>query len=191
MRILFVTANCANGYIDIEREHRALQKIVEAGNGSIHILPAAEPADLQDALRASSNPCFDILHFSGHATEEEGLILRGQGRGKETLSGDAFREMLRGSGVKLVLLNACGSESTLAAIIDVVPMAIGAVREVRDVAARQFSGHFYRAVIGGATVREAFDISIEKGRKGVPAYSCVGRDLCLNDIRAGLHHTGN
>ena len=190
MRILFVTANSANDYIDIEREHRTLQKIVEAGSGSIHILPAAEPADLQEALRANSKACFDILHFSGHATEEEGLILRGQGRGKEALSGDAFREMLSGSGVKLVVLNACGSESTLATIVDSVPMAIGAVREVRDVVARQFTGNFYRALIEGATVREAFDISIEKGKKGVPAYACMGRDLCLDNVRTELHQSG-
>jgi hypothetical protein len=188
MRILFVSANSANDYIDIEREHRTLQKIVEASGGSLHVLPAAEPADLGDALQENSKETrFDILHFSGHATEEEGLILRGQGRRNEALSGEVFGEMLRGSGIKLVVLNACGSESTLTSIVDAVPMVVGAAREIRDVVARQFAGNFYRALSEGTTVREAFDASIKKGKKGVPAYLCVGRDLYLDDARARLH----
>ena len=39
-------------YIDIEREHRTLQRIADAGGHSLSVLPAAEVTDLRDALDA-------------------------------------------------------------------------------------------------------------------------------------------
>lgn len=188
MRILLVTANCANAYIDIEREHRTLQRIVGDGGHSLSVLPAAEVADLRDALVTSrADNGYDVLHFSGHATREDGLILRAEGRRKAIVGGEVLSQYLKGSGVHLVFLNACCSESLLESLSGVVPVVIGATRDIRDVVARQFAGNFYRALSEGATVREAFDTSIEKSKKGVPAYMCVGRDLYLDDVPARLH----
>ena len=105
MRILLVTANCANAYIDIEREHRTLQRIAAAGGHSLSVLPAAEVTDLRDALATDrARPPFDILHFSGHATPEDGLILRAEGRRKATIGGEVLSQYLKGSAVRLVLL---------------------------------------------------------------------------------------
>ena len=182
MRILLVTANCANAYIDIEREHRTLQRIADAGGHSLSILPAAEVTDLRDALATDrARPPFDILHFSGHATPDEGLILRAKGRHKATIGGAVLGKYLQGSGVRLVVLNACCSESQLEALSEVVPVVIGATRNIRDVVARQFTGNFYGALNEGATDRVAFETALAKGKKGKPAYRRVGRDIRLTD----------
>lgn len=178
MRILFVFANSANDYIDIEREHRTLQRIVDAGNHSLSVLPAAELADLRDALKGNARKDgFDILHFSGHATEEKGLIMRAKGRKNAALTGTMLRELLRGSGVQLVVINACSGESLLEEISDAVPAAIGATRAIRDVSARRFTASFYDALSTSATVSQAFELALSIGRKGTPQYVRVGRDL--------------
>jgi hypothetical protein len=188
MRILLVTANCANAYIDIEREHRSLQRLVAEGGHSLSVLPAAEVADLRDALvtnRAENG--YDVLHFSGHATREDGLILRAKGRRKAMLGGTVLGQYLKGSGVRIVVLNACCSESLLVALGDVVPVVIGATRDVRDVVARQFTGNFYGALNEGATVRVAFEAALAKGKKGSPAYLRVGHDIRLTDDQRISH----
>jgi hypothetical protein len=180
MDILFVSANSRDEYLDIEREHRTLQKLVETGQHSLQVLPAAEVADLRDALRSNGKQRhFDILHFSGHITEEEGLHFRGKGRRKETLSGERLKEILSGSDVKLVVLNACHSEALATSISEVVPAAIGTTRVIRDVVARQFTRNFYAALNEKATVKEAFELALKKGKQGSPAYRRPGEDFAI------------
>jgi hypothetical protein len=177
MDILFVSANSRDEYIDIEREHRTLQKLVETGGHSLRVLPAAEVSDLRDALRANEKErAFDILHFSGHATQKEGLHLRGEGRQKEVLGGETLKELLKGSGVKLVVLNACHSEALAVSLSEVVPATIGTTRIVRDVAARRFTRHFYSALKDNATVKDAFETALKKQKQSSsPAFMHAGR----------------
>jgi len=172
MDILFVSANSRDEYIDIEREHRSLQKLVETGGHSLHVLPAAEITDLRDALKANKkNKIFDILHFSGHVTEEEGLQLRGEGRRKDVLNGETLKELLKGSGVKLVVLNACHSEALATSLSEVIPAAIGTTRKIRDVAARQFTRNFYGALKDHASVKGAFEAALKTQKQSsTPAY---------------------
>jgi len=180
MDILFVSANSRDQYVDIEREHRSLQKLVEAGGHSLRVLPAAEVVDLRDAVRSNGHEKpFDILHFSGHITEKEGLHLRGKGRQKETFSGEKLKELLTGSEVRLVVLNACHSETLAISISEVVPAVIGAVHLIRDVVARQFTRNFYAALNENSTVKEAFEFALKQGKQGRPAYVHVGQDFAI------------
>lgn len=177
MNILFVSANSANAYMDIEREHRTLQKLVEEGEHSLRVLPAAEVTDLRDALKTNQKEMgFDILHFSGHITAEEGLHFRGAGRRKEILSGEKLKEFLKGSKVKLVVLNACHSEALAVSLSEVVPAAIGTTRKIRDVAARRFTRHFYSALKDDASVTDALQAALKKEKpSSSPAYMHAGR----------------
>ena len=146
----------------------------------MRVLPAAEVEDIRDALRLNGKKRpFDILHFSGHITEDEGLHLRGKGRLKETLSSETLKEFLSGSEVKLVVLNACHSEAYATSISEVVPAAIGTTREIRDVVARQFTRNFYAALIQKSTVKEAFELALARGKQGNPAYMHAGKDFAI------------
>lgn len=179
MDILFVSANSANEYIDIEREHRTLQKLVASGGHSLQVLPAAEVADLRDALRANSkHKGFDILHFSGHATEKQGLHLRGEGRRTDFLSGETLKKFLKGSRIRLVVLNACHSEDLAVVLSEVVPAAIGTTRIIPDIAARGFTRDFYAALKDQASVKEALKAALRKQRPGsTPGYMHAGENL--------------
>jgi hypothetical protein len=181
MKIILATANSRNEYIDIEREHRTIARIVEAGGHSLHVLPAVEISDLRDALAGNRRRCsFDVLHFSGHATSEHGLHLRGRGRQTAYLGSEILRGYLKGSGIRLLVLNACCSKSFLTTLGDVVPAVIGATWDIRDVVARQFTANFYNALADGNSIGEAFDEALAKGKAGVPAYRRLGQDFRLN-----------
>jgi hypothetical protein len=179
MDILFVSANSRDEYLDIEREHRTLQRLVDDSEHSLRVLPAAEAADLRDALDSNGNePVFDILHFSGHVTEEEGLHLRGEGRQKDVLSADSLKELLRGSKVKLVVLNACRSEPLANSLSEVVPAVIGTTRVIPDVAAMRFTQHFYSALKDELSVEEAFEAAMQKQKpSSSPAYMHAGHAI--------------
>lgn len=172
MDILFVSANCADAYMDIEREQRTLQNLTKSEGHSLHLLPAAEIPDLRAALIANRrDKAFDILHFSGHATQEKGLHLRGAGRQQAFLPVETLKEFLQDSGIRLVVLNACSSEAIARSLIDVVPAVIGTTRKVRDVVARQFTRLFYAALKENATVVEALDAALKEQKTSAsPAY---------------------
>lgn len=176
MDILFVCANSADAYMDIEREQRTLQRLTKSGGHSLHVLPAAEIPDLQEALSANrKDKAFDILHFSGHATEEKGLHLRGAGRQQAFLSVENLKECLKDSGVRLVVLNACNSEALALSLSEVVPAVIGTTRKVRDVVARQFTRLFYAALREDASVVEALEAVLKEQRTSAsPAYIHAG-----------------
>lgn len=175
MDILFVSANSADAYMDLEREQRTLQKLTESEGHSLHVLPAAEIPDLHEALSANGKArTFDILHFSGHATQEKGLHLRGAGRRQAYLAVDSLKRLLEDSGIRLVVLNACNSEGLALSLAEVVPAVIGTTRKVRDVVARQFTRIFYSALKDNATVAEALDAALKQQRTSVsPAYMHV------------------
>ena len=176
MRILFVFANSADAYMDIEREHRTLQQLADATGHTLQVLPAAEINDLCEALRsADMEEHYDVLHFSGHVSEDRGLELRGIGRTRDILDGDALQALLAGTGVKLVVLNACQSESLATLLSEVVPAAIGTTRKVRDVAARQFTREFYEALMQGVDAEEAFELALQQQKQSAtPAYVVKG-----------------
>ena len=174
-----VTANFRDSYIDIEREHRTLQRLLRNGNHDLQVLPAAEIIDLQQALAANKKSRgVDILHFSGHATLEDGLHLRDHGRGRDFLDAAPLKNLLSDSGVKLLLLNACHSELLVTALSEVLPAVIGTTRAVRDVAARQFTRDFYEAITGKSTIRTAFETALKKQKPAAsPAYTSAGEGL--------------
>ena len=179
MRVLLVTANFRESYIDVEREHRTLQRLLQGTDNQLQVLPAAEIADLRQALKTTREADgIDILHFSVHATLEDGLHLRGPGRTKDFLQAEQLKILLKNTGIKLVVLNACESDALAIAASEVVPAAIGTTRLVRDVAARQFTRNFYEAIAEESTIRAAFEAALEKQKPAAtPAYMYAGIDL--------------
>ncbi len=175
MDILFVSANSADAYMDIEREQRTLQKLTQSGGHSLRLLPAAEVTDLQEALTANKkDKAFDILHFGGHATVEKGLHLRAAGRQQAFLGVEQLKELLEDSGIRLVVLNACNSKALAESLCEVIPAVVGTTGTVRDVVARQFTRVFYTALKANATVIEALQAALkEQKTSSSPAYMCA------------------
>lgn len=90
----------------------------------------------------------DIVHFSGHGTGAEGLMLVGQDGKPKPATGDALAELFgivndEIKRVRCVLLNACYAEEQARAIFQRIDNVIGMRKEVKDDAAIAFATGFY------------------------------------------------
>ena len=104
----------------------------------------------------------DIVHFSGHGTGAEGLVLVGQDDKPRPATGDALASLFKIVNeikpVRCVLLNACYAEEQARAIFRHIDNVIGMRREVKDDAAIAFSVGFYDGLARQLPTRTAFDL---------------------------------
>jgi len=128
----------------------------------------AQPgATLKDVIAALMERT-DIFHFSGHSefAEERGEIILADARNQAAaIAADRFAEVLRGKGVRLVVLGACETgrrdginvwSSVAAALLKVgIPAVVAMQFTIQDTLAAAFCSTFYRALIAGYTVDEA------------------------------------
>lgn len=120
---------------------------------------AARPDDLLQALN-EERP--QIVHFSGHGTLTNELVLLDD-RGKaKTVSKSAIASLFKTmkDQIRIVVLNACFSNEQAVAITRYVDCAIGMKIAIGDTAAITFAAAFYRAIGFGHSVKDSFDQGI-------------------------------
>jgi hypothetical protein len=159
-KILILTANPrGTAKLRLDEEVRdikeGLRQAKERDRFIIESEWAVRPRDIRRAI-LHSKP--QVIHFSGHGSEDGGLAFENEvGQVQllhpEALSGlfDLFSEY-----VKCVLLNACYSEIQADAIVQHVDFVIGMNREIGDRAAIEFSVGFYDALGAGYSVEIAY-----------------------------------
>ena len=161
IRILILSANpWTTGRILVDEEEREIFEKIDEGpyrhRFEIHNRAATKVVDLQKLLM-KHRP--HIVHFSGHGTKQERIILGGaHGRGK-TVDQQGLADLfaLYRNHVRLVLLNACFTRAQAHLISRVINYSIGAGHAIGDKAGVAFAGAFYRALGYGKSVKEAFE----------------------------------
>ena len=99
-----------------------------------------------------------VVHFSGHGTEEDELVL-------QDLNGDYAFVSLSSivntfqhfDSVRLIFFNSCHSYNLAAACTQYIDAAIGMNKEIGDKAARVFATQFYSAIGFGKSIPNAFN----------------------------------
>jgi len=162
IKILFLSANpVGTNPLRLDEEVRAIAEKIRASeyreNLELISRPALRPDDFLQAL-LEHKP--DIVHFSGHgSTSEELIVLDENGKpkpiGKQALSG-LFRTLK--DNVRVVLLNACYTRGQAEIIAGAIDCTIGINKPIGDKAAIVFAASFYRAIGFGRSVQEAFDL---------------------------------
>jgi hypothetical protein len=159
-------------------EYARIEDAVDALEGRVTVQPmTADPGsasldDLQDALRRGPN----VLHFIGHGGFDEDaggylvLAARGGQAGPQAVDAEVLASYLRGSDVRLAVLNACESARTdptdsFAGVAPRLvqaglPAVVAMQTLLPDAAAPVFSGAFYRALADGWPV----DAAVAAGR---------------------------
>jgi hypothetical protein len=173
VKILFLSANpSSTSRLGLDEEIRAItQKIrASAHRDLVEIVAywAVQPDDLLQALNEHEP---HIIHFSGHGSNAQEIILN-DGRGlPQPVSKKALVNLFKTfkGNIRMVLLNACFSQPQAEGIVEHVPCAIGMSNSIGDRAAISFAASFYRAIGFGRTVKEAFD-------QGVAALMLEGID---------------
>lgn len=112
-----------------------------------------------------------VVHFSGHGSANEELILHNDAGVAKPVSKAALQALFRTlkDNIRLVVLNACYSKPQAEGIVEVIDCAVGMSKTIGDEAAIVFAGSFYRALGFGLSVQDAF----EQGRtalllEGIP-----------------------
>lgn len=140
-------------------------------NGS---MPGAKLGDLVNQLMQRT----DIFHFSGHGEgaaplaadpnsnePEGGIVLSDDQNYAVPISAGRFAEVLRGRGIRLVVLASCETgrrnghnvwSGVAASLLRAgIPAVIAMQYAVQDDLAAAFSGALYRALVAGLTIDEA------------------------------------
>jgi CHAT domain len=104
-----------------------------------------------------------IVHFSGHGTGKDGIVLEDETGKAELLSTEQLSSLFKlfaSKGVKCVLLNACYSKEQADAIANHIPYVIGMNQSIGDKAAIIFAVAFYDALGAGESIEFAFDLGV-------------------------------
>jgi CHAT domain len=101
-----------------------------------------------------------IVHFSGHGTGDDGLVMEDETGKTHLVDTVALTEQfeLFASNVECVVLNACYSEVQASAIAQHIPYVIGMNKEIGDKAAIKFATAFYSALGAGESVEFAYKL---------------------------------
>jgi hypothetical protein len=106
----------------------------------------------------------EIVHFSGHGGEGDGIYLEDELGRAAAVSGVALADLFarfKGT-LRIVFLNACESLSTADAFLPFVEYAIVMKRRVTDRTAIVFALAFYRALALGRSCPDAFRLGINQ-----------------------------
>ncbi len=181
--------------IRVDRELSQISAVLrEAPLGKrivLHPALAVTPDELQRTLVAH-HP--QMVHFSGHGTETNAIVVEEASGQPRTIPGDGLLELLQifKDGLRLVVLNACHSEAQARDIAAYVDAAVGMAGSISDDAAMSFSRAFYRAVAHGEHLQRAFElgcsqIGLDKfpEEAGIPRLFVLRedpRDIVLVDV---------
>lgn len=161
IKILFLSANPAGNLpLALDEEIREITNKIRAAEyrNSIELISrwAIRPDDLLQALNEHKP---HIVHFSGHGSPTDEIILLDNNRNPKPVSQVALASLFRTlkDNVQVVFLNACYSRPQAEAITQTIDCAIGINKAIGDQAAITFAASFYRAIGFGRSVQEAFD----------------------------------
>jgi RNA polymerase subunit RPABC4/transcription elongation factor Spt4 len=192
--------------VNLPKEQRAIRAALSNLPGlEVEYLPEYDGAyddgipgaGLSDVMKALSQPT-DVFHFGGHGEflkqlgpggedimGQGGIILADRENQAVPLPGDRLMEILRGKGVRLVVLGACETArrdtfhvwSSVAASLlrGGIPAVVAMQFSIQDDLAAAFMADFYEALVAGKQIDEALAL----GRAAIRAEALNGR----RDIR--------
>ncbi len=159
IKILFLAANPLDTvFLRTDEEARAIDVALRQAanrNFEIRVHGAVRINDLQDLLLRHQP---DIVHFSGHGTEQNELLLVDANGNGVRVSGAALRQLftvLKGN-IRCIVLNACYTETQAKALAEVIDCVVGIEDVISDEGARQFATAFYRGLGYEKSIGDAF-----------------------------------
>jgi hypothetical protein len=186
IKILFLAAQPNDaGRLRLDEEYHDIDRMLRGGTrrDSFQLVSqfAVRPDELQEALLRHEP---HIVHFAGHGTDSEEVVLVDDSGASRPVSKNALArlfEILKDN-VRIVLMNACYSKPQAEAISSTVDYAIGTSKSVGDRAAIAFSAGFYQALSFGRSVSEAFEL----GKNNMELLRHPGSDAPALLLREGV-----
>jgi hypothetical protein len=185
IKILFLAANPTDtSALRLGEEVRQIEEKIALGShrDAFELIQqhAVRVTDLQRIL-LKYQP--HIVHFSGHGSETNEIVLEdNQGKSK-AVSRESLSTLFRilKDNVRVVVLNACFSKIQAAALDETIDYVVGMNKEVGDKMAISFAGAFYQALAFDRTVTEAFELA----KNELDLVRLSGADIPELFVRAG------
>ena len=167
----------------LDEEVRSIQRSIQLSKDRDHFQIISEWAvRTEDLIQALMTHQPHIVHFVGHGTEEQGLILDdGRGRSQRVPTRALARLFQQVSSVECVLLNACYSDTQAKAICQFVSCVIGMNQPIGDPAAVCFSSGFYTA-LGHSS---SYEVAYEMGRTAIDLEGLAEVETPVLRLRSG------
>jgi CHAT domain-containing protein len=189
IKVLFLAANPTDtSPLRLGQEVREIDEKLEVGTAreSFELIQhhALRVSDLQKVL-LQHQP--HIVHFSGHGSATEELVLEDNSGKSQAVSKQSLAALFRilKDNVHIVVLNACFSKVQAEAIKENIDYTIGNNKAVGDRAAIVFVAAFYRALAFGRSVKEAFELA----QVELDLFGITGSDTPELFIRTGVNAT--
>ena len=163
--VLFFAANPLDQtQLRLDEEIREVERQIRLSEhrDSVDLVPklAVRTEDLFQALNEHEP---DVVHFSGHGSEDSVVFQDPDGYTK-AVPKEAISAMIaatRGQ-IRLIVFNTCFSRSQAEAVASHVGTAIGMNAPIGDDAARTFASQLYSAIGFGRSVEGAFDQAVAR-----------------------------
>jgi CHAT domain-containing protein len=157
MKILLTFANDRSGQFlrHVSEEHAELLSVYAEKNVQPVSLPAATSPRLVKALQQYRGEVC-LLHYSGHANDHQ--LVFNSGLAPETADAASLAAFLAlQPALKLVFLNGCSTQAQAQGLLKAgVAAVIATDTAIEDGAAREFAVTFYRGLLSGSSVNEAY-----------------------------------
>ena len=174
--VLFMASDPGTNKLALDEEARAIGEKLRASEyrDSVNFQTRWAVRSM-DILQAINELQPTVVHFSGHGTSGDDLVLQDdQGRPKYVSKEGIVSAIAFGSeSVKLVFFNTCFSFNEAKSCVAKVSAAIGMNREIGDNGARVFSSQFYSGIGFGYSIPKAF---------AQAKSALMMEDLCQADI---------
>jgi hypothetical protein len=158
VRVLFISANLdRKRLLNIDRELNEIHTLVDSTDGRDRFdLTAMPNIELTQVARHLQRQRPHVLHFSGHGGPDGALQMRGPGETPINIRPEGLAGLLAvlGGSLKLVVLNACYTDTLAQKIIEQMDVVVlGMTHAVLDPTALQYARGLYQTLFGGATIR--------------------------------------
>ena len=174
-KILILGANPKNtSSLRLDEEVREIKNALQLSSNrdDFHLLTESA-VRVDDLTRFLLHHQPTIVHFGGHGSGTDGLILEDNSGHTQPVSTQALAKLFRSFEhiVECVLLNACYSEVQATEIHQHIDCVIGMNKAIGDKAAIKFSVGFYTALWSGRSYEDCFDIGCTSiDLQGIPEY---------------------
>jgi len=152
-------ASSAESRLALDVEARSIQEKIRASEHrdavKLESRWAVRPMDILQAINELKPK---VVHFSGHGSDNDELILQDENGKPEFVSMDAIVKTISVASdtVELIFFNTCFSYAQAKECVEHVKAAIGMNAAIGDDAARVFSAQFYSAIGFGLSIPRAF-----------------------------------
>jgi hypothetical protein len=160
--VVLAFANDQDAYLQmIVKERKAISKALQDYDDRRYVKVVKEEntsiADLFDLCARYANRVA-IFHYGGHASGTQLQLEAAAGAGSELANATGLAQLLgQQTSLRLVFLNGCATLDQVQTLFACgVKAVIATAVPINDEVATEFSGQFYQALAGGASIQRAF-----------------------------------